>query len=358
MKYIQTNAMDVTKLLELYEHHNFLYPAKKEKLSPLLSSIKQNLERAFSLPDFLYRTLTFHDEQEDHFASIAAWKYSPSSMIIQHLVSNHPVKTREIFFYHILKLAGIDEEGGVESILTYYQPKTRFAHKMFTHLYERRVDNGVLIEPFDFYVHPFHYFDVPAIELLAKNNIVIEPLQVKNYPGFFRLLLQERGLLYINAMDLKPDHLTLSELNKLYQQADLFRNRTVLVARDTESEAILGALIINQASVGLHFSLIENSSELIINNSQEEELSVLINSALLHEARSYYDNCPLGYMPLLFKSSQKHLIENPGTFQRQYNLMICNRANFINWFTYLLKEYEKALNFAPEAEVTNLRLVG
>lgn len=352
MKDIKINDIDVDTLIALYEQHNFLYSAKKEKLLPFIPLIKENLKKAFTLPDFLYRTLTSYNKCENQFSSIAAWRYSDSSFIIQHLVSNHPVKTREIFLFHILKLAGMGSREGIQAILTYYQPKTRFAHKMFTHLYENQVNDGVCIEPFNYYQYQFGASYAP------DNKVVIEVLQPEDHAAFQQLLLQERGPLYLNTLDLGPGNFTLHDLNERYQQAGLFRSRKVLIARERDAQTICGALIINTGSIGLHFSLIENSSEIIINSLQDPAFSALVSAQLLHEAQYYYKDCPLGYLPLLVKLPQAEMIENLGAiFQRQYNMMICDTSNFMNWITYLLQEYEKSLHYTVDTS-NKLSVVG
>ncbi|MDJ1479318.1 hypothetical protein QNI16_02405 [Cytophagaceae bacterium YF14B1] len=408
MNRIRVNAMEIEQLLDLMERNNFLYPAKKEKLIPVLGSIKQNLQRAFGLPDSMYRTLTFYDGAEQMFASIAAWKYTPSSMIILHLVSNQPVKTREIFFYHILKLAAIEQEP-VQAILTYYQPKTRFAHRMFTHLYERRVDEGVLIEPFHFYAFqrnsidntqgqnsPFTYNIIKELDsqLVYVNGSaipgyesssadakkIIKPLVEKwlnkgiqdkdtnatspvgtkstgrwqirsirqeDHAAFADLLQAERSQLYTQALDLEGQDMTLTKLDGRYQQQGLTRRRAILLCYAKDSGLLAGALIINRGSVGLHFSQIENAAEFIGNSLlSPTELSEAL-STLIQSSKEAYADCELDVVPLLIKSSQAEQMSVPGlVFQRQYNLMICNRANFINWITYLMQEYEKSLNYS------------
>ena len=232
---------------------------------------------------------------------------------------------------------------GIQAILTYYQPKTRFAHKMFTHLYDNQVNDGVFIEPFNYYQYQFDASGAP------DNNLTVQLLQPQDYAEFQQLILQERGTLYLNTLDLEPDNFTLHDLNERYQQAGLFRSRKVLVARERNAQTICGALIINTGSIGLHFSLIENSSEIIINSLQDTAFSALVCAQLLHEAQYYYKDCPLGYLPLLVKLPQAEMIENLGAiFQRQYNMMICNTSNFMNWITYLLQEYEKSLHYTVD----------
>lgn len=417
MNQIRVNTMEIEQMLDLMERNNFLYPAKKEKLIPVLGAIKQNLQRAFGLPDSIYRTLTFYDRTDQMFASIAAWKYSPSSMIILHLVSNQPVKTREIFFYHILKLAAIEQEP-VQAILTYYQPKTRFAHRMFTHLYERRVDEGVLIEPFHFYAFQRNntgktqsqssqntyniikgldsqlvYVNgstIPGYESSSSDaKKVIKPLmdkwlskgiqdkdinatssvgntsterwqiqsiQQEDHAAFADLLQAERGQLYTNALDLKGEDMALEKLDGHYQKQGLTRRRAILLCYDRDSGFLAGALIINRGSVGLHFSQIENAAEFIGNSLlSPAELSQALNS-LIQASKEAYADCELEVVPLLIKSSQAEQMSVPGlAFQRQYNLMICNRANFINWVTYLMQEYEKSLNYSVnQSDIINI----
>jgi hypothetical protein len=185
---------------------------------------------------------------------------------------------------------------------------------------------------------------------VSDNKVVIELLQPHHHDAFQQLILQERGPLYLNTLDLKPVGFTLHHLNERYQQAGLFRRRQVLIARERNSQTLCGALIMNAGSLGLHFSLIENSSEIIISNLQDPAFSALVSAQLLHEARHYYKDCPLGYMPLLVKVPQAEMIENLGAvFQRQYNMMICDTSNFMNWIDYLLQEYEKSLHYTTDA---------
>ncbi len=378
--------MQVEKLLDLMERNNFLYPAKKEKLAPLLPAIKKNLTHAFSLPDSVYRTLTFHNELTDHFASIASWKYSSSATIILHLVSNHPVKTREIFFYHILKLAGI-EDMPVQSILTYYQPKTRFAHRMFTHIYERRVDNGVMIEPFHFYAwqHSAGQIDTndetekseykpsffqsqttPSQSLPVGQRIgnlvsegshrfahlksekaawTVKKAQVIDLDEIHDFLSRERGELYIQSMDLNSPDLELATLDDIYRQYGLSRRRQILLSRSSDGQ-LAGMVIINRGSVGLHFSQIENAVEFIGDSRLPAVLLNQVLNSLMQQVQSAYSDWELPFIPLLVHSHQASQLTLPQmNFQRQYNLMICSRANFVNWFAYLMNEYENSLNY-------------
>jgi hypothetical protein len=346
MRDIRINAMPAEQLLELYERYNFLYPAKKEKLLPHLDEIRNNLNNAFKLSPSIYRTLTHYDTNREEFATVSAWKYSPSSMIIQHLVSNTPLKTREIFLYHIFKIASIAEsnqpDGHVKAILTYYRTKTRMVHQMFTHLYDNRIEQGVYIEPLAYVVQPLtrHTHGEKA------SGYIVSDLQDRDYASFAGLVSKERSSLYLNALDLTPGNLHLENLNEQYKRVGLHRSRKILVARCVQTNQIHAALLINRGSVGLHFSLIENASEVIFDHAVTPDRLKQAADLLLTTATEIYRDCPFGYIPLLVKAPQFSFVEHlGGNRDREYNMMICDRPNFLNWLSYLFTKYEESLNY-------------
>lgn len=352
MKTFKINTIGVDQLLELYQHYNFLYPAKLDKLAPVLPLIKENLSKAFELPEHIYRLLTHYDQGQKEFSSIAAWRYTPSSMIIQHLVSNHPLKTRELFLYHILKLAGLKEKGRTEFIMTYYQRKTKFVHRMFNSLYQGQVRKSMLLEPFQYFKYDFQPLALPS-----DGRIEVTELQERDYWEFKNLVLQERGALYFEAMALQPESLYLQELNKTFRQQGLDRGRTIFVAKDRVTGTLCAILILNRGSVGLHFSLIENSSEIILDEDQSSDLLLSAARRLLSQASMHYcmHESPINFIPLLVKSTQAyHLQKLPLELQREYYLMICHQVNFTNWIVYLFQEYEKSLHYIPTSSKLNL----
>lgn len=352
MKTFQINSLDIDQLLDLYQRYNFLYPAKLDKLSPMLPLIKENLFKSFGLPEHIYRLLTHYNQSQEEFSSIAAWRYTPPTMIIQHLVSNHPLKTREIFLYHILKLAGLKEQERTEFIMTYYQHKTKFVHKMFSSLYQGQVRQSMLLEPFHYFKYNFQ-----PLALSSDSCVEVTELREQEYWDFRNLVLRERGDLYFEAMALQPENLCLQELDEIFQRQGLTRKRVIFVAKDKITNTICAILILNQGSAGLHFSLIENSSEIILDKYKSSDLLLSATRKLLSQASMYYciHESPVNFIPLLIKSSQAHhLQELCLELQREYYLMICHQVNFTNWIVYLFQEYEKSLHHSSTSNKLNL----
>ncbi|UII34987.1 hypothetical protein LVD17_14340 [Fulvivirga ulvae] len=326
------NGIKVEDLFQCYDKYNFLYQEKKEKMRYLYPMIKANWSMALDMPWEYFLLLTYNRPEKDLFASVSAWRSTSRSYLIQHMVSNQPENTRLILL-HFLEL--LKEDIMVNNaIQVYYQPKTRFANNMFSYL---EAEAGSLHS----HLHTFSFLSYPLKPIqLTNSSIHIEELNVDNKADILHFVNSERGKFYSWVQDLDTDDFNLSNLDEHYKKYGLSRSRKVLAFKDNKNN-ILGVTLINKASAGLNFSLLENSTEIILDSKQPEwTLNEVLNSMLYHLSNEYL-RADINQIPLLIDPEYEELvIAYGGSTMRTYNFFTCDNTVLDKWCLYLVNELE------------------
>ena len=327
MLHTKVNDISVEDLFSYYDRYNFLYPGKKKQLQPIFSEVRENWEKALTLPWEYFLLLTYHNEDRDQFASVSAWRSTPSSYCIQHMVSNHPGNTRPILLHFLYILHGIRGN----AIQVYFQPKTRFANNMFQYL----ADTGGSAHSFK---HSFSYFKVPSRPgALQWSPIFTEPLSRKNQDEVLKFVATERSSFYAWVQDLDGQDFELSEIDKTYRQYNTTRSRKVIVFRD-EHHRILGIAIVNKASLGLNFSLLENATELILNSTLPRWILDEAVNHMLHHIQQEYEFSLLEQVPVLVDTEYEDLVRDfGGQLMRIYDYFSCDHTVISTWQNYLVE---------------------
>lgn len=324
------NGIKVEDLFQCYDKYNFLYQEKKEKMRYLYPMIKANWSMALDMPWENFLLLTYNRPEKDLFASVSAWRSTSRSYLIQHMVSNQPENTRLIML-HFLELL---KEDIVENnaIQVFYQPKTRFANNMFSYL------EGVA-GPLHSHLHTYSFLSYPLKPVrLNVSSIYAEELNTNNQKEIVDFVANERGQFYPWVQDLDSDDFNLSKLNDRYQQYGLSRSRKVVAYKD-EHNNLLGVTLINKASAGLNFSLLENSTEIILNSKQPIWILNEVLDTMLYHLTNEYVKSDISQIPLLIDPEYEELVKAyGGTPMRTYNYFTCDNTILDKWCLYLVNE--------------------
>ena len=331
------NGISIEELFECYDKFDFLYTEKKEKLAPIISLISKNWRHAMGLPWEYFILLTHHAEYTKpvEFASVSAWRSTSQTYNIQHMVSNNAENTRIILSAFLDYMTHYIKRN--HSIQVFYQPKTRFANKMFSYLAEQLGPKDSFKLAYAFMAFPFLVKSNPPIEIETKPLL---GLNNQERIQFFELIISQRSALYNKLQDLdKPDY-QLKNIHRFYAKYGLFRNREVKVFFDKSNGKLLGTLIMSRASLGLNFSLLENSSELLVSDEVmgSDNLDSIVHFMLVR-TRLFYKNMKLGFLPLLTTPKLEEVVCRLGGRRlRRYDYFLCTEQVYGIWKKYLADE--------------------
>ncbi|ELR71792.1 hypothetical protein C900_02377 [Fulvivirga imtechensis AK7] len=327
------NGIRVEDLFQCYDKYNFLYQEKKEKMQYLFPMIKANWDMALSMPWENFLLLTYSRPEKDLFASVSAWRSTLRSYCIQHMVSNQAENTRLILLHFLNILENdITEKNAIQ---VYYQPKTRFANNMFSHLHKAAGTEHSHLSPYSYLSYPVK--PVP----LHWDRVFAEELNKTNQKGIIDFIKREKGDFYSWVQDFDSDDFTLSTLDKEYSKYGLTRTRQVVAYKD-ESHKILGVSVINRASTGLNFSLLENSCEIILDSQHPIWLLNEVIKSILYHISNLYRQSDLDSVPLLVAPEYEGLIQAyGGKSMRTYNYFTCDNSVFEEWRSYLKSELKE-----------------
>lgn len=324
------NGIRVEDLFQCYDKYNFLYQEKKEKMRHLYPMIKANWSMALEMPWEYFLLLTYNRPEKDLFASVSAWRSTPRSYCLQHMVSNQAENTRLILL-HFLELLkeDITENNAVQ---VFYQPKTRFANNMFSYLQE-------VAGPLHSHMHTYSFLSYQLKPVsLNTSSVYAEELNDGNKEAILDFVKMERGDFYPWVLDLDSDDYELKNLDAQYQKYGLSRSRKVVAYKD-ENNNILGITLINKASAGLNFSLLENSTEIILSSKHPIWVLNEVLSTMLYHLTNHYMASDINQAPLLIDPEYQDLVQAyGGNLMRTYNYFTCDNTVLDNWCLYLVNE--------------------
>ncbi|QHT66200.1 hypothetical protein GXP67_05725 [Rhodocytophaga rosea] len=347
---IEYNQMKIEQLLQLYEFLGFIYPEKRKRLDPVMTLIKENWTKALHANYPLFWVGTIVENDKNIVSTATCWQYLNKGMLGQHLASNHPVGSRLIFLNILQKVIENQLINTIDSYQIYYRPQNKYSARMFEPLSSRL---GSDLSQIIFYT----YCEVPFIKEFLVEEVEISEVDEANRQQFLEFVQMERGEAYIKAQELDSADLTLERLNKKFTMHGLQRKRSLFMACSKKDSKVRGVIISNQSSLGLNFSFLENSSELILDKSSEK-YHLTVARLLLGKASSLFPQFPLNYLPVLVDPVHCRLIEKlQGKVIREYNLFIILRGGYESWYEHadnLTRAiYQRFVGQSYERSVTN-----
>jgi hypothetical protein len=322
------NQLNTEQLFKLYDLLHFIYPAKMERLAPVLDTIKRNWDKALKLNFPLFMVSSIRQNADNILSTVTVWQHLNSGVIGQHLASNSPVGSRIIFLNVLEKIIQNQHSGFFDSFHIYYRPQNKYSSRVFEAI---SLKAGKKLSE----LVAYNYYEVPFLKYCDNNSMEVIEINGSD-ADFISFVMQQRSELFIKGQELNDDDINLKELDKKFNRQGLKRTRKIFVAKSVRDQKIYGAIIINQSSLGFNFSFFENSSELILCKYANPDFLLLSAQALLLKASQLNSISPLQWLPVLIDPLHAEIIENlNGTFLRNYNLFIILKGGYEIWYDHI-----------------------
>lgn len=126
----KVNAISPEELFQRYEQAGFLYPAKKQRLAPFLSLVKENWRKALRGGELILYIVSHENRTEGDWAAVVVWRTTNSGVQSQHLVSGGgPTSSRAVL---LATQAMFFQEGCNDaSGQNWFRPENRFPARVF-----------------------------------------------------------------------------------------------------------------------------------------------------------------------------------------------------------------------------------
>jgi len=318
------NQVPFISLWQHYEQVQFLYPAKKNRIKPVMSLVAQNWQKALQAGDQLLWIASSHRDGLKKMATISLWRSTSNGWVAQHLTSSAgPEYVRNILMG--TQLHAIENQ--YRSGQNWFQPTNKYASRIFGSI-EQSIGKKYA------HVDNYGYFFLPRNKWLPDNpNISI--VRCKKYnQTLVDFLLDTMGSVYIVTEEWDQEDIELSQLNELYQNYGLFRYRRVWMAFSKDcGDYPAGAIIAYRGPLGLNFSLMENRMDLILNPALKVKSCSAVSAKLIRKAiHAYLNDYELESIPVLLRKKSPGMLKQLDIeFIRMYNKSSWVNKGFEPW---------------------------
>jgi len=324
------NTISIAELFAFYEKTGFLYPDKKERITPFLPQIRNHWESALKAGEDILWIVTV-SSKDSPAASLSVWRSTHDGIVAQHLTSvGNPISVLTMMLFAQNKVIEIDHR----SAQNWFSAGNKYANKIFaTAIKTIGKENAC--------VNTYHYLDMPKSKRITSflpKSVSVIPCTNQNPLDIFEFSSKIRGRIYAIAEELDKPDIELHEVNVLYNQVGLSRKRTIWMAFCPHRSEAVGAAIAYRGPLGLNFSLIENRCDLIVDNFLDDKLLEDICIALIQKAQTAYNDFPLPCFPIATDDRCANILINHGAKTvRIYKQSIWLREGFSAWYQHIEK---------------------
>jgi hypothetical protein len=333
---IRVNALPISELFDLYERTRFLYPAKREKLAPVMPLVMRNWERLRKAGELLLCNMTVQDRATGATSSITKWRSSLNGTLVQHLVSEgNPLGTRAV---SLGATATSYVMGADRFHQNWFRPDNRFPARVFGTLPESAGAERAA-------VHDLRFWSVSRRRVVAECSAgVVEPVKrLHDRSLLLDLIRRSRGSLWAAIEEIDCD-LELDSIDAIYRRIGLSRYRRVWMAVPNGADAPVMAAIAYRGPLGMNFSFLENRCELMIEPGADAELVKQLMPALLGAAAAAYDDFELPYIPVVAcDAATESLLVARGEFLRHYSQSVWTREGCPAFYQHINRIYDRFL---------------
>lgn len=308
-------------LLQVYHDLHFIYPAKIEKLAPVLETVRKNWAYALQLKFPEFCSTVVKSDSGHCAATVTVWRYLNNGMIGQHLASSHPLASREVLLSVLGQVIAKQDECNIDSFQIFYRPENKYPNRMFRMVAEAAGERLSAIQGYDYFHLPAGDFQSGSIETLEAGET--------NRDIWMNFLRRCRSATFIKVQELDAADIELSSLNAQMQAAHLYRGRKLIFARRRTDNAVCGMLIKNIGPAGLNFSFLENAAELILDPSGDDAQREETAKALLGALGS---GATTGDFVLADPVDRSLCEKLGGEWIRSYHLFMILKAGFNIWY--------------------------
>ncbi|MGD8367467.1 MAG: hypothetical protein PVG78_07495 [Desulfobacterales bacterium] len=322
------NRVDLDALWDFFFESGFIYPEKYAFIQTNKDKIKQIYERLYNQASTIARHFTYQDGARI-LGHIAMVRFFTSAWLIHHHAGNTSASTRaglevlnrighftyECHRFHCLHM---------DYLLCYFRPDNKFPSRVFGRI-TQNIDNtqGSSIDCFAY----CHYRQHPVDGFALPDGWELEQSEIEDLELLRRFYEPHSGGLMLEALDLTPEALDISDLKKEYTRLGFRRDRYVLSLRNRgETRVVIAA---NVADVGLNLSDLTSAVNVFFIHPKPPSKEILDRT--LHLVAEFYhmDEIPV----LLFPAETAEALTCP--IEKYYNLWILNTDFSDHYFRHL-----------------------
>jgi hypothetical protein len=330
----EVNAIGPADLFARYADAGFLYPAKLDRLQPVMDEITENWRRALRAGELIHWVATHESAHLGSWASISSWRSTHHGWVTQHLVSiGGPIGSRAV----LLAGQAVRIRDGIDrSHQSWFRPENRFPNRVFG-----SVTGGVGLEhasvvPYSLLAFPRRHgtrlgSHLPVTEITAEGEV-----------DLFSLASRARGHVYAQAEELDHRDLLLETVDELYANVGLRRYRRIFVAWDGHEP--LGAAIAYRGPLGFNFSFLENRCDLVVEPRLPEPRVAMVVQALIAAAVGAYEDFRPSEIPFVVGEREADAARAAGAMPvRRYSQSIWLRPGFEAMYQHMAGFYDRII---------------
>jgi len=320
MQRLEPSPLAISELFEQYRRSGFLYPAKLDRLAPVLPLIEANWKAACGANHDLMRVMVFGNPARGPFGSIASWQSSAGSWVDQHLVAKGGVAA-EIG----CSMGWLHAEEGHKAAQFWYRPTNPFPERVLG-----ETTRGVDAQNMALADFAYAAFDRTSIDGDRGAKFRAAMMSTTDAAGVASLLASWTDPAAVEADAIRVDP-QLEAMDVLYRSAGLRRYRRIVSGFGRSTSEPLAFMIVYRGPLGLNFSFLENRTELYFSPSIGPDAQALARLLLAH-ASSYYDDFELPWIPVVVPERQREYAERVGLrVLRTYRRSVLVGAGIAGW---------------------------
>lgn len=262
------------QVMSLYNNSGFLYGEKSALLKPYWDEIRYTWEKLLKANGGDLFQFHYKEKDGSPSSSICRVYCHDRTWLIQHATS---LKDSSGLLENMVKAT----DWGVKSpicdyVRILYRPNNPWPQRVFGTLTSQLREDSWECHTYDYY---YGYFD-HADPLVERTGLSIEYLRQSEFSDFESLLSSHHSNLFIAAKCLRAKEIGMIETSRKYAEKGLYRERSILVAR--QNGQIVGYSLLDFSSIGINLSLLLNafSTKMFVTDPVAEQN--LITSSVGH----------------------------------------------------------------------------
>ena len=328
--------IDVDQLWEFFFDSNFIYPDKYQSLKEYRAEFKQIYSKLYDSAPEIARHFIYQENGRivGHMAMLRP--FSNSWLIHHHAADRRHSRTAGL---ETLRLVGeaVNEAQALYSahmdyVMCYFRPENSFPQKIFGSV-AKHYDNPqhCSIDTFDY----FHYRKKFDVHWQDEDPWELAPATREDLLDIEAFYRNDSGGLMLHALDLDPDHVEDSSLEKSYEKSGFQRQRTLFALKKEGRPIALFMLL--RTEVGLNLSNLTNSISAIITDNKALPREAFFTAVSMLASKFPHDEVPVLTYPASYSKSKSIPVE------KQYNFWVLDCQSLDPYFDYC-SNYFKRLN--------------
>ena len=277
---------------------------------------------------------TYCNPDKNIWSSLCSFRTTHNSWITQHLVSNNPLGSRAT----MLSEQAVRIHGNMDiSLQNWFQPKNKYANKIFGSIVQSIGDRYSVVNTFDYLKIPLSIINQDEF---LMGSVSLEPWYSTLRKHLLSLASLVRGEVYARAEELDHPDVLLDGLNEKYHEIGLCRYRRIWFAFSNKTQEPLACIIAYRGPLGMNFSFLENRIDLLVHPSATIKEAEGAVKSLIWAIAGLYKDFPPAALYVATDQRSSTILQNAGaTCIRQYSQSIWVREGFEAWYQHVERKF-------------------